>query len=109
VLSLKGEVHDVENSELPVKVPLNSKINMEEILEKLTDYTLSLREDLANTKGANERSLLTKYLAAAAEMYALLYKHKNISAIEELVKEEMRSHGWSFISGEDGEKLVSNW
>ena len=57
MLSLDGEVHDVENSELPVKVPLNSKINMEEILEKLTDYILSLSDALTNTKEANERPL----------------------------------------------------
>lgn len=81
----------------------------EEILEKLTAYTLSLRDALKNTKEANERPLLTGHLAAAAEIYALLYLHKDVSAIEDLVKDEISSHGWSLISGEAGEKVASIW
>jgi hypothetical protein len=79
---------------------------MEEILGKLTDYTLSLRDALINTKEANERPLLKGHLAVAAEMYALLYKYKDVSAIEELVKDDIRSHGWSFISGE---RVANSW
>lgn len=82
---------------------------MEEIINKLTDYTLSLTEALLSTREANERPLLTSRLAAAAEMYALLHKHQNISAIESIVKTEIRGHGWSFISGEAGTKIANNW
>ncbi len=82
---------------------------MKEIIEKLTEYTLSLKNALANTNEANERSLLTNHLAAAAEMHALLNKQQNISAIEDIVKTEIRSHGWSFISGDAGTEIADNW
>jgi hypothetical protein len=82
---------------------------MEEIIEKLTEYTLALKEALDSTNESNERPLLTNHLAAAAEMYALLNKHKDISAIESIVKTEIRGHGWSFISGAAGETVAKNW
>ncbi len=82
---------------------------MEEIINKLTDYTLSLKEALKSTNEASERPLLTSHLAAAAEMYALLHKHQDISAIESIVKTEIRGHGWSFISGEAGTKVANTW
>lgn len=82
---------------------------MEEIIEKLTDYTLALKEALETTKEANERSLLTNHLAAAAEMYALLYNNKNATAIESIVKTEIRGHGWSFIAGPAGENVAKKW
>ena len=82
---------------------------MKEIIEKLTEYTLSLKNALANTNEANERPLLTNHLAAAAEMYALLDKEKNISAIEDIVKIEIRSHGWSYITGDAGAEIANNW
>ncbi|MGD8999597.1 MAG: hypothetical protein PVF75_04210 [Granulosicoccaceae bacterium] len=82
---------------------------MEEILQKLTEYVLSLSEALDNDSNANDRPVLIKHLAASAEMYALLYKHQEISVIENLVKSEVRSHGWSFIAGSSGEKIANNW
>jgi hypothetical protein len=69
---------------------------------------LSLRHVLENTKEVNERPLLTSHLAATAEMFALLHRHKNVSAIEELVKDEIHSHGWSFISFDAGGKLANS-
>lgn len=82
---------------------------MEEIIEKLTEYTLARKEALESTNEANERPLITNHLAVAAEMYALLNKHKNLSAIERIVKTEIRSHGWSYISGTAGEKVEKHW
>ncbi len=82
---------------------------MEKVLEKLTEYTLALKEALANTNEANERPLLTNHLAAAGEIFALLHKYENISAIEGIVKTEIRSHGWSFISGDAGSDVANKW
>ena len=42
-------------------------------------------------------------------MFALLHKHNDISAIERLVKTEIRRHGWSFISGDAGKDVASKW
>jgi hypothetical protein len=83
--------------------------NMEEIIEKLTSYTLALKEALETTKEANERPMLTNHLAAAAEMHALLSKNKNVAVIESIVKTEIRGHGWSFISGPLGENIAKKW
>lgn len=82
---------------------------MEEIFEKLTDYTLALKEELESTSEANERSLLTGRLAAAAEMYAVLHSTNDVSEIQELVQNEVRAHGWSFIAGSCGEIIASKW
>lgn len=82
---------------------------MEDILNKLTDYTLALKDALEGTTEAKERPQLTKHLAVAAEMFALLNKHNNISAIESVVKSEIRNHGWSFISGDAGSNVAKKW
>jgi hypothetical protein len=42
---------------------------MEEVLEKLIDYTLTLRDALGSANSPDERTLLTGHLAAAAEMW----------------------------------------
>ena len=82
---------------------------MKDILNKLTDYTLALKNALETTNKANERSQLTKHLAVTAEMYALLISQENIASIEDIVKSEIRNHGWSFISGEAGANVAEKW
>ena len=82
---------------------------MEAVFEKLTEYTLALRDGLERTKEANERPLLTGRLAAAAEMYALLHSKGNVAAINKLVQSELRAHGWSFIAGPSGENIANKW
>lgn len=82
---------------------------MDEVLDKLTEYVSAMTEALAYDRNADDRSLLTKHLAAAAEMYALLHKHQEISAIHDLVKAEIRGHGWSFIAGPSGDLIAQKW
>ncbi len=82
---------------------------MEDIFEKLTEYTLALKEGLANTNQANERPLLTGRLSAAAEIFAVLHQKGEASAIYDLVQSEIRAHGWSFISGQSGESIATKW
>jgi len=82
---------------------------MEDILDKLTGYTFALRDALERTNEANERPKITKHLAAAAEMYALLHMHQSTDAIAHIVKVESRIHGWSNLSGETGEKVSKKW
>jgi hypothetical protein len=85
------------------------EIKMKEIIEKLTDYTLALKDGLERTKEANERPLLTGRLAAAAEMFALLHKKGDVLAIQDLVQSQVRAHGWSFIAGLSEEQLANKW
>ena len=79
---------------------------MEDIFNKLTDYTLALKDGLEST---NERPLITGRLAVAAEMYALLHQSGDVSLIHELVLSEIHAHGWSFISGHSGEVIANKW
>jgi hypothetical protein len=82
---------------------------MEDILDKLTGYTFALRDALERTNEANERPKITKHLAAAAEIYALLHMHQTSDAIAHIVKVENRIHGWSYLSAETGEKVQKKW
>ena len=82
---------------------------MEAILDKLTDYVLSLSDAQKHGHNANDRPLLAKHLAASAEMFALLHRHRKVTAIEGLVKSEIRSHDWLFIAGPSGEKITNAW
>ena len=63
-------------------------------------------EALANDGNANGCPILTKHLAFTAEMYALLHKTHDVSAIHDLVKTEIRGHGYSFIAGDLGESIA---
>jgi hypothetical protein len=82
---------------------------MDEILEKLTHYVLCLSDAQEHGHNANDRPVLCKHLAASAEMFALLHKHQNVSAIETLVKSEVRSHGGSFIAAPSGDRIANAW
>ena len=82
---------------------------MDETLDKLTEYVSAMTEALFNDGNANDRSLLTKHLAAAAQMYSLLHKHQDISVIHDLVNTEIRGHGWSFIAGPSGDLIAQKW
>jgi hypothetical protein len=84
-------------------------MSMNKALDKLTEYVSAMSEALANDGNANDRSLLIKHLAAAAEMYSLLHKHQDVSVIHDLVKAEIRGHGWSFIAGPSGELIAKKW
>ena len=82
---------------------------MDEVLNKLAEYTLSLKEALESTHEANERPFLVQRLAAVAEIFAILRLQNDVSAIEEIVQTEIRAHGWSFISGSAGEVIGQKW
>jgi hypothetical protein len=82
---------------------------MEEITNKLADYILVLSEALEKDNYANNRPMYTKHLAAGAVMLALLQKNKNLAEIVDLVKQENRNYGWSYIKGPYGEIIGTAW
>ena len=82
---------------------------MKHILDKLTSYTLALRDALDRTNEANERPQITKHLAAAAEIFALLNMHQTTEAIDHIIKKENRSHSLSFLSGKEGQNVEKKW
>ena len=84
-------------------------VSMEEIIDKLTAYTFALRDALECTNESSERPQITRHLAAAAEMYALLYMHQTTDAIDHIVKKEVRGHGLSYLSGEGGKRVAEKW
>jgi hypothetical protein len=42
-------------------------------------------------------------------MYALLHQTGEVYSIYDLVRSEVRAHGWSFISGEAGNVIATKW
>lgn len=82
---------------------------MEEILEKLAEYVLALSDAQRTGHDANDRPVLSKHLAVSAEMFALLLRHQDVSAIESLVKSEIKSHGCSFVAGPASENIAHAW
>jgi hypothetical protein len=82
---------------------------MEDILNRLTGYTFALRDAVERTNESSERPKITKHLAAAAEMYALLHMHQTTEAISHIVRKESRSHGLSYLSGKEGKNVATKW
>ena len=82
---------------------------MENIIDRLTGYTFALRDALERTNESKERPQITRHLAAAAEMYALLHMHQTAAAIDHIVRKESRSHGLAFLSGEEGKNVAIKW
>jgi hypothetical protein len=82
---------------------------MNQVFEKLTDYTLALKAALDSTNEANERPVLTKHLAVAAEIYATLHQFGDVESARKIVEGEIRHHGWSFMSGTEGEDIANKW
>lgn len=79
------------------------------VFRALTDYTLTLKDGLSTTSEANERTALTRHLAAAAGIYAVLHQTGQVSAIRDLVESEHRAHGWSFLGGAAGQAIAARW
>jgi len=84
-------------------------MSMDDVIEKLADYVFALSEALVNDGNANDRPILTKRLAACAEMFAQLYRSKSVASIQSLLQQEEHGHGWSFIAGPSGELIAKKW
>lgn len=100
---------DLRNLRLPLPLTVTSlQRSMDDVLDKLTEYVLALSDALASTQNANDRPALPKHPAASAQMFALLRKHRDVSAIEDLLNSEIRRHGWSYIAAPCGEKIAGS-
>ncbi len=82
---------------------------MDDIISKLTGYTFALRDALERTNESSERPKITRHLAAAAEMYALLHMHKTSEAIAHIIRAENRGNGLSYLSGDAGKSVAKQW
>ena len=82
---------------------------MKHITDKLTAYTFALRDALERANAGNERPQITRHMAAAAEMYALLHMHQTNEAIAHIIRAEDRRYDLSALSGETGEKVATKW
>ena len=82
---------------------------MNQIFDRLTEYTLALKAALDSTCEANERPVLTKHLAVAAEIYASLHQSGDVDSARIIAEGEIRHHGWSFISAAEGKDIANKW
>ena len=79
------------------------------IMNNLVDYILQLSEALGKDTYANNRPLYTTHLVRAATMLALLYRSNDLESITNIVVDENRNHGWSYLQGAYGEKVNKTW
>jgi hypothetical protein len=70
-------------------------------LQALAAYVEVLSASAAATQHSNDRPEYTKRLASAARIFLLLHQGRQAEAIQ-LVAEERRAYGWSYLSGAPG-------
>ena len=77
---------------------------MNSIEEALADYILTLDTSFNNCHRAEDRPSYTMHLAAGAVMFASYTKTKSIAKLKELVAEEGKGYGRSFLANDEGTK-----
>lgn len=77
---------------------------MKTIETSLAEYVEILADSLDNTKYTNDRAVYEKHLAVAARMFLAIRRDNGTEELRELVEQERRSFGWSYLSGEEGVK-----
>jgi len=69
--------------------------------ELITNYRASLRRGIERGD-KNERSLYEIHLAALDDIERSLALKENVEEIAIQIQRERRSHGWSYLSGQEG-------
>lgn len=73
----------------------------EKILDALAQYVDALSASARNTHHAEDRSMYTSHLAAAARIFSCLHSGRLDSAWE-IASEQDRHYGVNFLSGDEG-------
>jgi len=81
----------------------------EHIEEKLGRYVRELEEALAADEMAENRSRYRRHLEAALAMQQALQHGKAPNEFVELIRSEIHSYGWDYISGPVGERAEASW
>jgi hypothetical protein len=68
---------------------------------RLVDYASVLSKSAEETTRAEDRSVYTQHLAAAAKMFIAAHLGR-AADLKALVASERRSYGWGYLSGEPG-------
>lgn len=79
-----------------------------EITSLLAEYILALHRGLEATHQTEERPQYTRHLAEAALIFAYLH-HDDLESAKRIVAGEIRSFGWSFLTGETGDQAVNSF
>jgi hypothetical protein len=74
---------------------------MNELLDLLAAYVVTLQRGEANTPRAEERPIYSRRLAAAAELFAALHRADPVE-IKRLVDQEEHAVGWGYLVGSEG-------
>jgi len=75
--------------------------------EYILDYICVLSNSLEKTTDANDRPKYLSRLAEAACWLGRIHKGASIETIKEKIEKEVRSYGWSYFSGTQGEAAES--
>lgn len=77
-------------------------------LDDLAAYVEVLTESADNTRHAEDRPRYQAHLAAAARMFAAIHKGDE-AELKRLIDSEEHGFGWSYLSGEEGNRAHSAW
>jgi len=74
--------------------------------DALADYIRGLIQSLATTSRAEDRTRYVSHLAAAARIFAAL-RSSDATAVEQLLADEERAFGWSYLSDKEGQAATT--
>ena len=73
------------------------------IEDALAHYIGVLSDSLRQTSRANDRHVYMAHLAEAAIMFASVHRGEPLSMLKERVAAEVRSYGWGYLEGAEGD------
>jgi len=76
---------------------------VEERIREVASYIRVLASALDETSRAEDRTMLTKHLAEAARLVALIDEGADHFAIQRWLDSEEHGYGWSYLPGSHGE------
>jgi hypothetical protein len=80
---------------------------MSKVLDQLAEYIDVLGASADTTRRAEDRPLYDRHLAAAARMFVAAHRDPKGADLRRLVEDERRAFGWSFVSGDEGNRAES--
>lgn len=85
----------------PQSVSYPDSMPCDQALQALDSYVEALSSAAQRTQQTEDRHRYRDHLAAAAVLFHLLYRDKMAEA-KEVIAQEERSYGWSFLVGAEG-------
>ena len=83
-------------------------MNKSQLEAALAEYVSALSNSAGTTSRSEDRATYQNHLASAAVMFVAIHQ-EDMVRLKELVDAELRSFGWSYLSGEEGSAAEAAW